>query len=112
MTVAYWVVAGLLAVFYLYSGGVKAVRSPAALRPMMAWVDSVPVWLLRTVGVLEVAGAAGLLLPGLAVPAAAGLVLLQVGATVLHLRRGEVRVVWLNAALLVLAAVAGWLAIR
>jgi hypothetical protein len=116
MRIAYWVVAGLLAVFYLYSGGIKALRSPEVLRPMMAWVDSVPLWLLRTIGVLEVLGAAGLILPPLtgvlpvlATAAAVGLVLVQVGGMVLHLRRGETRVVGLNVALLAVAAVAVWL---
>ena len=36
MVIAYWIVAGLLAVLYLYSGGMKLVRSAEQLRPMMA----------------------------------------------------------------------------
>ena len=48
MTVAYWIVAGLLAVFFVYAGGIKVVQSPEKLRPMMAWVDSVPLGLVRT----------------------------------------------------------------
>ena len=117
MTVAYWVVAGLLALFYLYSGGIKIVRSADQLRPMMAWIDTVPLRLVRTIGVLEVLGAAGLILPpvtgiapGLAVAAAAGLIAIQVGATTLHLRRREISVIGLNLALLALAGVATWLA--
>jgi hypothetical protein len=31
--VAYWIVAGLLALFYLYAGGLKVLRSPDQLRP-------------------------------------------------------------------------------
>jgi hypothetical protein len=117
VTVAYWVVASVLALFYLYSGGLKAVRSRDQLRPMMAWVDTVPVGLLRTIGVLEILGALGLILPpatgvaaAVAVAAAAGLAAIQIGATGLHLRRGEASVVWLNLGLLALAAVAIWLA--
>lgn len=117
MTLAYWVVAGLLAVFYLYSGGIKVVQSKDRLRPMMAWVDSVPFGLVRAVGVLEVLGAIGLILPpligvapALALAAAVGLVLLQVCATALHLSRGEAGVIWLNVVLLVLAGLACWLA--
>lgn len=37
MLIAYWIVAGLLAVFYLYSGGMKLLRPKDALRPMMGW---------------------------------------------------------------------------
>ena len=117
MTVAYWIVAGLLAAFYLYSGILKIVRTPDQLRPMMGWIDTVPLGLVRIIGVLEVLGAIGLILPpltgiavGLAVASAVGLVLLQIGAIALHLRRGEARLIALNIALLALAGVAVWLA--
>jgi hypothetical protein len=63
MKVAYWIVAALLALFYLYSGGIKVVRSPDRLRSMMGWIDAVPLRLVRTIGLLEVLGALGLILP-------------------------------------------------
>lgn len=117
MEIAYWVVGGLLAVFYLYAGGKKAVQSREQLLPMMGWVDTMPMPLVRSIGVLELLGAAGLILPpstgilpGLAVAAAVGLVLIQIGGIVTHLRRGEARLIGLNIVLLVLAAVAAWLA--
>jgi hypothetical protein len=116
MTVAYWVVAALLALVYLYSGGLKAVRSPDQLRPMMGWIDTLPLRLVRGIGTLEMLGALGLILPpltGIAAPlalaAATGFVLLQVGAISLHLRRGEARLIGFNIVLFVLAAVAIWL---
>jgi hypothetical protein len=116
MKVAYWVVAALLALVYIYSGGIKAVRSKDRLRPMMGWVDSVPLGVLRTIGVLEVLGALGLILPalsgiavGLALAAAIGLVLIQVGALSLHVSRGEFTVIGLNIVLLALAGVTVWL---
>ena len=89
MHVAYWIVGGLLAAFYLYSGGIKVVRSPESLRPMMGWIDTVPLWLVRVIGLLEVLGAVGLILP---------------------LRRGESRLIVLNLVLLAAAAAALWLA--
>ncbi|MET8650855.1 DoxX family protein [Nocardia aurea] len=117
MTVAYWIVAGLLALFYLYSGGIKVVQSADRLRPMMGWIDAVPLAFVRVIGVLEVLGALGLILPPLtgiapvlALVAAIGLVLVQVGGIAVHLSRGEVKVIGLNIALLVLACVAAWLA--
>ena len=116
MEIAYWIVAGLLAVFYLYAGGKKAVQSQEQLRPMMGWVDTVPMPLVRTIGVLEVLGAIGLILPpltgiapALAVAAAVGLVLIQIGGIIVHLSRGEARLIGLNIALLVAAAAAAWL---
>lgn len=117
MTVAYWILAGLTAAFYLYSGVLKAVRSAEQLRPMMGWVDSVPMTFVRTIGVLEILGAIGLILPPLtgiapwlAFAAAIAFFLLQIGATTLHLRRGESSVVGLNLVLLVAGALLIWLA--
>jgi hypothetical protein len=114
--VAYWIVAALLALLYLYSGGIKVVRSKDQLRPMMGWIDTVPLRLVRTIGVLEVLGALGLVLPpltgiapGLTLAAATGLVLIQVGAISLHLGRGEAKMIGLNIVLLALAGVAIWL---
>lgn len=74
MSVAYWIIASLLALFYLYAGGIKVVRSKDQLRPMMGWIDAVPLRLVRTIGVLEVLGALGLILPPL-IGIAAGLAL-------------------------------------
>jgi hypothetical protein len=115
--IAYWIVAGLLALFYLYAGGLKVARSQEQLRPMMGWVDRVPMRLVRVIGVLEILGALGLILPpltgiavALALVAAIGLVLIQVGGIVTHVSRGEVKVLGLNIALLILAGVAVWLA--
>ncbi|MEW2571230.1 DoxX family protein [Streptomyces sp. NPDC047070] len=111
---AYWIVAGLLALFYLYGGGVKVVRSREGLRPMMAWVDSTPMPAVRAIGVIEVLGAIGLILPPLtgiapwlAPVAAIGFVVLQIGATWVHLRLGDRRIA-LNIVLLLTAAVTVW----
>ncbi len=116
MELAYWIVAGLLAVFYLYAGGMKVARSQEQLQPMMGWVDRVPMPLVRTIGVLEILGAAGLILPPLtgiatwlAAAAAIGLFLIQVGGIAVHLSRGEARLIGLNIALLVTAAATIWL---
>ncbi|WP_328493310.1 DoxX family protein [Streptomyces sp. NBC_00414] len=110
----YWVVAGLLALFYLYGGGVKVVRSREGLLPMMAWVDSTPMPAVRTIGVIEILGAIGLILPPLtgiapwlALAAAVGFVVLQIGATRVHLKRGDHRIA-LNITLLLTAAVTTW----
>jgi len=116
MTIAYWILAGLLAVFYLYAGGKKIMQSKDELRPMMAWVDSMPLRLVRTIGVLEVLASIGLVLPpltgvlpALAMASAVGLTVLQVGATITHLSRGEARVIGLNIALIAASAATIWL---
>ncbi|MEU6343389.1 DoxX family protein [Streptomyces sp. NPDC046977] len=115
MDSAYWIVAGLLASFYLYAGTLKVIRDRDQLRPMMAWVYRVPLPVVRTLGTLEVLGAAGLVLPPLtgiapflAGVAAIGFVLLQAGAIAVHLTGGDRRIA-LNLGLTVAAAVAVWL---
>jgi hypothetical protein len=116
MELAYWITAALLAVFYLYAGGKKVTQSREQLEPMMGWVDRVPMPLVRTIGVLEILGAAGLILPPLvgiapwlAIAAAIGLVLIQIGGIALHLSRGEAGKIGLNIALLAAAAATAWL---
>ncbi|MFE1442255.1 DoxX family protein [Streptomyces sp. NPDC058739] len=111
MKIAYWTVAGLLAAFYLYGGVLKTIRSRERLRPMMAWVDSTPMPAVRAIGAVELLGAAGLVLPPLtgvapwlATAAATGFVVLQIGATGVHLRLGD-RQIGLNITLLLAAAV-------
>jgi hypothetical protein len=116
VNVAYWILAGLLAPFYLYGGTLKVVRSRDRLRPMMAWVDTTPLPVVRALGVIEVLGATGLILPPLtgiapwlALAAGIGFVVLQLGAIRVHVARGD-RQVALNLTLLLAAAVTVWLA--
>ncbi len=116
MPVAYWIIAGLLAAFFLYAGVLKVARSKEQLAPMMGWVDTVPMSVVRGIGVAEILGAIGLILPpltgiasGLAVAAAIGFVILQVLAAALHLSRGEVKESTMNVVLIALAAAAAWL---
>ncbi|PXY27907.1 DoxX family protein [Prauserella muralis] len=117
MEIAYWIVAALLAVLYLYAGAKKVVQSQEQLAPMMGWVDTVPMWLVRGIGAVEILGVLGLLLPPLtgvapvlALVAAIGFAVLQVLAAGLHLSRGEVKETGLNIPLIALAGVAAWLA--
>src|SRR2546427_8635017 len=59
--VALWVVQGLLAALFLFAGGAKLVLS----LDQMAGPVALPGWFLRFLGVAEVLGALGLVLPGL-----------------------------------------------
>ncbi|MFF2996461.1 DoxX family protein [Streptomyces sp. NPDC057950] len=117
MNITYWIVAGPLALFYLYSGAMKTFRGRDRLRPMMAWVDRLPLPVVRALGTVEMLGATGLILPpltgiapGLALVAAIGFVLLQIGAIAVHLT-GEDRRITLNVGLIAIAVVNIWLAV-
>jgi len=83
---ALWIIQGLLAVLFLFAGGIKLVL------PVTDMTKQIPMLsgsFLRFVGVCEVLGALGLILPGLLrtqqwlTPlAAAGLAVIMIGATV------------------------------
>lgn len=93
MTYALWIVQVLLALMFLFAGGTKLVIPPDVLASMGS-PNQIPLpgWFVRFIGVVEVLGAFGLLLPGLLrikpwlTPlAAAGLVVIMIGATVLNI---------------------------
>lgn len=117
MDVALWVVAGALGLLYVVAGTTKAVRDRDAMlkHENLAWMNDFSPAGVKAIGVLEALGGLGLVLPRLTgvVPvltplAATGLALLQLGAAVVHLRRGEPRSVPVN---LVLAALAAFVAV-
>jgi hypothetical protein len=112
MSIAVWVVSGILAAAYLFSGGNKLLRSRESLTSTMTYVENLTPWQVKAIGALEVLGAVGLILPvltGIApvlTPiAAVGLALLQVGAFSLHVRRGEAKLAALVNGMLFLGAV-------
>ena len=83
-----WTVQGLLAALFLFAGGMKLVTPTEVL----AKQSGMPGPFLLFIGIAEVAGALGLVLPGLVhigrhltSLAASGLVIIMVGATVVTL---------------------------
>jgi len=88
-----WIVQGLLALFFALGSGAPKLFLPLDTLPMPL---PLPELFLRFVGVAEVLGGLGLILPGLLhirpglTPlAAAGLVLVTIGATVYQLAAGQ-----------------------
>lgn len=90
MTYALWILQILLGLLFLFSGSMKFVMSVAEMTKDM---PSMPGWFLHFIGVMEILGGFGLILPsllrtrpGLTSLAAAGLVIIMIGATVITLR--------------------------
>ena len=121
MEIAAWIVAGVLAALYLTAGTLKTTQPLEKLAGPMPWTTSLSTAQVRLLGVAELLGALGLVLPKLldvvddragiegtlTALAATGLTLVQLGAIPLHLRRGEPGVLPMN---VVLALAAGFVA--
>ena len=93
MNVALWIAQALLAVIFLFAGGMKLVMPIEELTAQMA----MPGLLVRFIGIVEVLGGLGVILPwltgirpGLTPLAAAGLVIIMIGATVVTLMIGSI----------------------
>ena len=93
MNVALWIVQGLLAALFLFAGVMKLVLPLEALKGPIDF----PGWFMRFIGVAETLGGLGLILPGLfriatwLTPlAAAGLVIIMMGAVYVTIFGGEI----------------------
>lgn len=105
-TIAGWVLRVALALQFLGAGVVKLIGDPAMV-DMFATIGAGQ-WLRYLVGVLEVSGALGLLVPRLAALAALGLAGLMLGATLTNVFILQVSPV-LTLALLAVAGTIVWL---
>ena len=112
MNVFLWIVAGVLAAFFLAAGATKLSQSRRKLlaNDNMKWVEDFSAGTIKLIGTAEVLGAIGLILPGaldiapVLVPlAATGLAVIMAGAIITHGRRKETPPIFINAVVLVLA---------
>ncbi len=96
MKIALWVAQGVLGLAFLAAGVMKLTMPLADLHDSLSWTADVPGTLVRLIGLAEVLGALGLVLPAatrvrprLTPLAAAALALAMALATLFHLVRGE-----------------------
>lgn len=115
MNIALWVVQVILALAFGAAGILKATKSNAELHDRMAYVEDFSDAQVTGIGVVEVLGALGLVLPGLTgiapvlTPlAATGLVVTMALAAVVHVRRGEGAMIAPNVVLGLGAAFVAW----
>jgi uncharacterized membrane protein YphA (DoxX/SURF4 family) len=117
VNLALWIIAGVLAFAFAGSGIMKLVQSKEKLVASSTggWAQHWSPASIKLVGVAEILGAVGLILPAvlhvapILVPlAAVGLVLVMIGAAVVHARRHELPNVAINVVLLLLAAFVAW----
>ena len=117
LNLALWIAAGLLAAVLLVSSAKLFVpkEKMAAMGAASRWVEDFSPGALKAIGVLELLGAVGLILPAaldiapVLVPlAATGAVLLFVGAVITRLRRGEKATIVGDLVYLALAGFVAW----
>jgi len=94
--IALWTAQVLLAALFMMTGGMKVFLSPAEIVKAVPDFAAVPLGLVRFIGIAEIAGAIGLILPAvtriapLLTPlAASGLAVVMILAALFHISRGE-----------------------
>src|SRR5262245_28365969 len=115
MNTSLWIAQVLLVLFFGAAGVVHGLLPVEEVAKSAPWADDVPVALLRFIGISELAGAIGVLVPALTrikpflTPLAAlGCLTLMILAAVFHLSRGETGMVPLNLSVALVAAFVWW----
>ncbi|MFD2758325.1 DoxX family protein [Gulosibacter faecalis] len=109
MDIALWIVSGVLAAAYVLAGTMKTFRPQEKLADL-PWTQHYSAGTVKFIGIAELLGGIGLILPWLTgiapvlTPlAASGLALVQALAIIHHLRHGERKPLPMNAGLLLAA---------
>ena len=110
-----WIAQGLLAIMFIMAGSMKASQPIEALSESLPWVTSIPSGLVRFIGISELLGGLGLLIPSifrfkpfLTVWAALGLAVVMVLAGGYHASRGEFSSIGMNVVLLAIFLFIAW----
>lgn len=115
MNVILWIVQALLAAMFAMSGLSKAIQPQEELAGKYPWMLDVSSATLLCIGLLEILGASGLIVPAavevapiLTPIAAAALATMMLVAAAMHIRRGEPSAVRNTAILVALATFVAW----
>lgn len=115
MHISLWIVQVLLAAMFLMSGFMKASMPVEKLSAMLPWATSVPVALIKFIGLSELLGGLGLILPSLlrikptlTIWAGFGLATIMLLAIPFHISRGETPLIGMNAMFMVLSLFVAW----
>jgi uncharacterized membrane protein len=115
MNVFLWIVQAILAALFAMSGLVKVLQPKDKLAGKYPWMQDFSQATVRFIGVMELLGAIGLIVPAatgiapvLTPIAGTGLAVIMVLAEALHIRRREPSGVAVTAILFVLTALLAW----
>lgn len=111
VNIALWAVQAILAAVFAGVGFAKVTKSNAELQPRIGYVEDFTDQQITMLGVAELLGAIGVVVPWaiqvapvLTPVAALGLLVVMVGAVIVHVRRDEAQMILLPAALGLAAA--------
>ncbi len=115
LNVTLWVLQMLLAAFFLMAGYTHGIMPIAEAAQRAVWMADVPPLLTRFIGIAELAGALGLIIPAatrrapwLTPLAAVGLAVIMILAVPFHISRGEAAVTPFNIVVALVAAFVAW----
>jgi putative oxidoreductase len=115
LNITLWIVQGLTAALMLMSAFMKIASPIPELSAKWKWTGELPQQVVRMLGIVDLLGGIGIILPailkikpGLTPLAAVGVVLLMISATVFHISRGESSVIAFNIILMLLASFIAW----
>ncbi len=115
MNVFLWIVQIVLAAAFVIAGVMKSTQPKEKLATKLPWVEDFGPGTVRLIGVAELLGGLGLILPAatgiapiLTPIAATGLAIIMVLAALTHIRRKEPSTVLFNLILFALAALVAW----
>jgi uncharacterized membrane protein YphA (DoxX/SURF4 family) len=115
LNITLWILQIILAAFFLMAGYTKA-RSPVVnLYVAFNWAKDVPLALVRFIGIIELLGSIGLLLPSifrikpiLTPIAASAFIVLMVFAIIFHISRGESNIIGMHLIVITVASFVAW----
>lgn len=112
MEIAVWVIQGILATAFLFAGFMKATQPKEKLAPNMPWVNDYDANSVKLIGISELLGGIGLLVPWLTgiVPvltpiAAIALAVVMVLAAIYHAKKNEIPAIGINGVMFVLLSI-------
>ena len=115
LNIILWIAQVLLAGMFIMSGFMKVAQPIEELSKMLPWASQVPAGLVRFIGISELLGGIGLILPALlrikpilTAWAAVGLATVMIFAAIFHASRGEFSAIGMNIILALIAAFIAW----
>lgn len=114
MNIILWIAQIILAILFVM-GALMKFMPIEKISTMMPWTGQISPFIVRLLGIIDLLGATGLILPSLLATktkltfwAVCGIILLMICAIIFHVLRGEASVIGMNVFCIVLAGFVGW----